>query len=554
MKLSSENQIYRIFVLLAISAIILWICAATTTSKDAIGESEMQAEKIDSGWYQVRDINDTNVITMPATLTSDENGMVHIAATLKASNGQDSFILFRTAKSKVKVYVNERIVYSYGEDDNIFAGKSPASRCHIVNVGRSFSRDKLDIVFYVNTPGDTLKINNVYEGTEAECIMTLIMGDLPNAFTSVILAIIGIIIIVCYIVFKKYLVNGRELLYIGLISLVTAIWSFTETSYIDFIFKNPNISAIIRYTSFTLIPLPMLLYIKESSPDNNSKVINAVGIMNVIVYIVSMALYVGRITDYQNIIIFTHIVLIITVFITAYNNIRAFIKEEKVGKKIVIGLASGIMVMAITIDLIRYYKAVFDDNAGFVRLALILYICIYALYTLNNLFTMAQLGNEAKALEQIAYTDLLTGVKNRAAFDRDLRELPASRYGDIRIVGFDVNNLKHTNDTYGHMAGDKLIIAAARIISEAFRNEGTCYRIGGDEFEVIMLDSTQRVYDRCCEKMDKVSQLVNSKSEYPIVIAYGDAVFDVDTDREFDTMIKRADAKMYEMKKRMKKQ
>ena len=127
MKLSSENQIYRIFVLLAISAIILWICAATTTSKDAIGESEMQAEKIDSGWYQVRDINDTNVITMPATLTSDENGMVHIAATLKASNGQDSFILFRTAKSKVKVYVNERIVYSYGEDDNIFAGKSPAS-------------------------------------------------------------------------------------------------------------------------------------------------------------------------------------------------------------------------------------------------------------------------------------------------------------------------------------------------------------------------------------------------------------------------------------------
>ena len=226
----------------------------------------------------------------------------------------------------------------------------------------------------------------------------------------------------------------------------------------------------------------MLLYIKESSPDNNSKVINAVGIMNVIVYIVSMALYVGRITDYQNIIIFTHIVLIITVLITVYNNIRAFIKEEKVGKKIVIGLASGIMVMAITIDLIRYYKAVFDDNAGFVRLALILYICIYALYTLNNLFTMAQLGNEAKALEQIAYTDLLTGVKNRAAFDRDLRELPASRYGDIRIVGFDVNNLKHTNDTYGHMAGDKLIIAAARIISEAFRNEGTCYRIGGDEF------------------------------------------------------------------------
>lgn len=554
MKLRSENQIYRMFVILSISAVILWICAAVTTKEDAIGESKLQADRVEEGWYQVRGIGDTNVINMPVTLTSDENGMVHIAATLAASNGQDSFILFRTAKCGVKVYINTRLVYSYGDDGNIFGGLSPASRCHIVNVGRSFSRDKIDIELYVNKPGDTVKINAIYEGTEAECIMTLIMGDLPNAFTSAILAIVGIIIAVCYVVFKKYLLNGRELLYIGLVSLVTAIWSFTETSYVDFILKNPNLSAIIRYTSLTLIPMPLLLYTRESSPDANKKLIDIVGGMNVIVYIVSMILYVGRIADYQSIVIMTHVVLVLTVIITAYNNIRSFIKEKKIGKKVVIGLASGLMLVAITIDMIRYYKSALQDNASFVRMALLLYICIYALYTLNNLFSMAQLGNEAKALERIAYTDLLTGVKNRAAFDRDLRDLPASKYGDLRIVGFDVNNLKHTNDTYGHMAGDKLIMSAARIISEAFSNEGTCYRIGGDEFEVIMLDSTQRTYDRCCEKMEKVSQLINSKSEYPIVIAYGDAIFDVDTDKELDMVIKRADAKMYEMKKRMKKQ
>lgn len=549
-----ENQTFRIFMILCFSAVALWICAAIVTKPDAIGESKLSALEIENNWYQVKSITEVDKIELPCTLEPNEDGIVRVSAMLDSSEGQDNFIVFETTMCAVKVTVNRRVVYEYGDEDNIFAGKSPASRHHIVNVGRSFSKNKVEIELKTAVPNSTIKINKVYEGTESECIMSLLMGDLSDAFTSAILGIVGIIIVFGYLVFKKYLTKGDELLYIGILAIITAIWSFTETAYIDFICENPNIAAIIRYTTLTLIPMPMLFYIRENRTGKLVEIVKLIEVCNIVVYLVSVGLYVGKVVDYQNVVVFTHILLVITIIITAYNNIREFAKEKDIAKKVLIASASILMAFAISVDLYRYYRITSSDNASFVRVALLLYICIYAFHTLTNLFDMARLGSEAKALEHIAYTDLLTGVKNRAAFDRDLRNLPASKYGDIRIIGFDVNNLKFVNDNFGHMAGDKMIISAARIISEAFKNEGTCYRIGGDEFEVIMLDSTQRVYDSCCEKLQKITQLVNSKTEYQVSMAYGDAVFEVDSDKELEMMIKRADVKMYEMKKNMKMQ
>lgn len=552
MKKTTENQTFRIFILLCLSAIALSICAMIVTEPDAIGESQLSAVELESNWYQVKDIDDVTLISLPCTLEANEDGVLRVSAMLDPSDGQDSFIVFETTRCSVKVTVNRRVVYEYGDENNIFAGKSPASRHHIVNVGRSFSKNKVEIEFTTKTPTVPIKVNKIYEGTETECVMMLLMGDLGNAFSSAILGIVGIIIVIGYVVFKKYLTKGNELLYIGLLAILTAIWSFTETTYMDFIFDNPNVAAIIRYTSLTLVPMPMLFYVRANREGKMASIIKFIEVCNIIVYIVSVGLYVAKVVDYHSVIVFTHLLLVVTISITTYNNIREFALEKDITRKIFIALASFLMGFAILVDLYRYYHMTSSDNASFVRIALLLYICIYAFRTLTNLLDMAKLGSEAEALEHIAYTDLLTGVKNRAAFDRDLRDLPASKYGDIRIIGFDVNNLKFVNDTYGHMAGDKMIISAARVITEAFKNEGTCYRIGGDEFEVIMLDSTQRVYDACCEKLQKIIQLVNSKTEYPVTMAYGDAVFDVDSDRELDMMIKRADEKMYEMKKRMK--
>ena len=77
----------------------------------------------------------------------------------------------------------------------------------------------------------------------------------------------------------------------------------------------------------------------------------------------------------------------------------------------------------------------------------------------------------------------MTGIGNRAAFDRDAGILHAKRdTNTFAVAVFDVNNLKYTNDTYGHAAGDRLIKDTADSVKDAFSAIGRCYRIGGDEF------------------------------------------------------------------------
>ncbi|SCB36603.1 putative bifunctional diguanylate cyclase/phosphodiesterase [Rhizobium hainanense] len=88
--------------------------------------------------------------------------------------------------------------------------------------------------------------------------------------------------------------------------------------------------------------------------------------------------------------------------------------------------------------------------------------------------------------QRLTYTDSLTGLQNRAAFDLALRTLvtPASRGWGIIIA--DVDNLKLVNDTFGHAAGDGLIRVVAERIAAAAVGE-TIYRLGGDEFAVIVV-------------------------------------------------------------------
>ena len=92
-----------------------------------------------------------------------------------------------------------------------------------------------------------------------------------------------------------------------------------------------------------------------------------------------------------------------------------------------------------------------------------------------------------------AYYDRLTELKNRHAFEDKLLELESAPPAEYCVVMADINGLKETNDTIGHNAGDELIIGAAECLTAAFGGIDTIYRIGGDEFCIILNDSIENV-------------------------------------------------------------
>ena len=97
-------------------------------------------------------------------------------------------------------------------------------------------------------------------------------------------------------------------------------------------------------------------------------------------------------------------------------------------------------------------------------------------------------NNELEKWHKIAFTDDLTGLSNRKAYNEHIREIKAKKSSgaNLAIILFDIDNFKQINDTQGHLEGDRILKECARMLQEVFEDSDSCvYRIGGDEFAVV---------------------------------------------------------------------
>lgn len=95
------------------------------------------------------------------------------------------------------------------------------------------------------------------------------------------------------------------------------------------------------------------------------------------------------------------------------------------------------------------------------------------------------------ALARLATTDPLTGLHNRHALASRVAEHQAANPGvPVGMVFLDLDGFKSVNDIHGHAAGDEVLVAVARRLSERVSSPNCAYRLGGDEFLVLVLDAT----------------------------------------------------------------
>ncbi len=124
---------------------------------------------------------------------------------------------------------------------------------------------------------------------------------------------------------------------------------------------------------------------------------------------------------------------------------------------------------------------------GAIMTALIIFVLCVAL------FLAREIGRRAKAedkLEELATTDALTGLKNRRKFDAEINAewRRAARYNmPVALLMIDADHFKSYNDTFGHQAGDQVLVGIAICISDSVRRAGDCpARFGGEEFAVLL--------------------------------------------------------------------
>jgi diguanylate cyclase (GGDEF)-like protein len=156
-------------------------------------------------------------------------------------------------------------------------------------------------------------------------------------------------------------------------------------------------------------------------------------------------------------------------------------------------------------------------------------------------------NKETEKLFRLAYTDAMTGLYNRNAYEEKLEKLNRAnaRLDKIMIVIVDINRMKFINDTYGHRTGDETIKTVAKCLCKTVGMKADVYRIGGDEFACI---AEKDITSNISEFKDLIS-FIGEEKIYPLSVSIGYSKFDTKKDTTIDDLIRRCDKKMYEAKK-----
>jgi diguanylate cyclase (GGDEF)-like protein len=165
------------------------------------------------------------------------------------------------------------------------------------------------------------------------------------------------------------------------------------------------------------------------------------------------------------------------------------------------------------------------------------------------------MGQYLDYMHNRAFTDALTMVSNASAYHEKVDALDERiKVGkaEFTVIVFDLNSLKQLNDNLGHECGDMYLHGAAVAISGEFGEKDT-YRIGGDEFAVILENTEREVIDKHIENLRNELKKFRNKEDNPfdeeLSLAIGISSFDSGIDSTFADVFGRADKAMYEDKK-----
>ena len=156
-----------------------------------------------------------------------------------------------------------------------------------------------------------------------------------------------------------------------------------------------------------------------------------------------------------------------------------------------------------------------------------------------------------KEIKYLSFHDELTGLYNRRYLNQKLKKLSYSNKRPVSIIIGDLDKLKIVNDNYGHLLGDEYLQEAASILKSVIRTDDIVARTGGDEFSIILPETSNDDAQKICERIREKFKEVNQMEELPVKfsISLGLATSEK-REEDLNNCYNKADKEMYKNKGR----
>lgn len=473
-----------------------------------------------------------------------------ISGTITVDPSVGDVLAFYTIHQNVRFYVNDQLIYEYPVANNNPLSDSPGYCWNFINL--PWNANDIEIIISSPYPSYLRNIPAIYIGNNFSLPAHIITKDILPFALCIIMLVLGTVLVSFHLFISRNINTSGKLLKLGIFSIFLSIWSINECSLTTLLLKNNLVTSYLSFLSLMLLACPFAMFVQTFYEDE-SPIWNWFYQMNLAQIFICMLLAVTGIADLRESIWTTHIMmatLAVIIIIQSYRLLKNGVHSRTVKVHITCII---ICVVTLMLDMFGFYSGSWDGNT-FGRLGFLTYIVALGISSARETTSLMKMGQEANAYQTLAYTDQMTNMNNRTCFNVDFAKL-SENPEDIAVIDFDLNNLKHVNDTFGHSAGDLYIKSCATIIYEIFNGIGKCYRVGGDEFVALIekassIDMTH--YMAMLESSVDASNRENKDSKMKMQIAYGCAVYDPGADKNLEDTYNRADKIMYANKKEKK--
>ena len=485
-------------------------------------------------------------------LKTDEYFEIH-----KRTNGEvinNKSLCFYTKNIHFSVYLDGEEIYSFHPKGASFVGKAYGIYPHSITIPVLYRDGNLKIAIQNLYPGKAIYISEMKLNNSTQFIMQEMKESTYEALFCIIMFVFGVILFIIGLSGKYFDENRYEIVSMGCFSMTASLWIICENQMFAILTGAPVIVHCVEYITLDLLAFPGIVFIAMITGNKNTRLTALVGTLSFLKIVYSVWSTTSGHKDYHELLFLSHINLCVAILATTYLIIKGFV-QKKIKKLIsVLFLISFILSMMLGIlDIVLYLnKSNSYDSLSFYKYTLFLFIIISGIYEFLMINEMTKKGKYAEIMEELAYNDGLTGLMNRQAFNKFIGDAAKSD-STYKFIMLDLNYLKKVNDEFGHSVGDDYINAAADCIKNSFNHGENCFRIGGDEFFVLLKASQTELIDESIESLNKKVEDFNSGRKYsiPLSIAYGLSDYDPSKD-DSDVAIKSADENMYKMKTIMK--
>lgn len=497
-----------------------------------------------------------SISSFPYTVKGASAFHVQICRTLPGTLPETALLSFPTCHGFVKAYLDGELIYTMSVESTQPFGKTTGTYWNYIFLSKEDAGKELLLDFSWSHPRYAGIIQPFVLASPVTALRTVIEKHLLSFGISICILFTGILLIILYYIIRRYLSVNREFLYLGIFALLFGFWALDETDILRLFIRPSTILYILKATCLMLIPVPLIYFLKVHFGMLKSKTLLLLTSCFFANFFIQTFLFL--LTDFNLVQGYCiNLVLIILAFaIFIYQAVQYAKRSLNRDKRYSLLLGLFALFSTVFLDILLYFLAPENDGARFSRIGVFLYLLLLSREAMHQVSTLITLSNNAQTFRHLAYHDDLTRVRNRTAFSEKIAALEKNYdRNETTFVMFDLNNLKQLNDQFGHCIGDQALINSAAAIREAFYGYSSCYRIGGDEFAVILTSNTAfAAYDDCIHRIRLLIEEYNSLNpQYPLALAYGYAKFDSAVDTCLNDTLRRADKEMYKKKLQMKK-